>query len=105
VRRWGLACLPSLLEEIGLDPAPLADSDASPSEFVRVYLMATHFDLPGGFIIADPDYALLLFDPAGTLKGACINGISYLGALAWMATGGRVAADFQQVRRDAPEFY
>jgi len=105
VRRWGLACLPSLLEEIGFDPTPLVGPDAPPSEFVRVYLLVTHFDLPGGFIIADPDYPLLFFDPAGTLKGSCISGISYLGALAWMATGGRVAADFQRMRRDAPEFY
>jgi len=56
VRRWGLACLPSLLEAIGFDPTPLVDPNAPPSELVRVYLEATHFDLPGGFIIADPDY-------------------------------------------------
>jgi hypothetical protein len=105
VRRWGLACLPSLLEAIGFDPTPLVEPDAPPSEFVRIYLAATHFDLPGGFIVADPDYPLLLFDPAGDLKGSCINGISYLGALAWMVTGGRVAADFQRMRREAPELY
>ena len=105
VRRWGLACLPSLLEEIGFDPTPLVGPDAPPSEFVRVYLAATHFDLPGGFIIADPDYSLLLLDPAGDLKGSCISGISYLGALVWMATGGRIAADFQRMRRETPEFY
>ena len=105
VRRWGLACLPSLLEEIDFDPTPLVGSDAQPSEFIRVYLEATHFDLPGGFIIADPDYPLLLFDPAGDLKGSCINGISFLGALAWMATDGRIAADFQRMQREAPEFY
>ena len=105
VRRWGLACRPSLLEVAGFDPTPLVGSDASPSEFVRVYLEATHFDLPGGFIIADPDYALLLFDPAGDLKGSCITGISHLGALAWLATGGRIAADFQRIRRETPDFY
>jgi hypothetical protein len=105
VRRWGLASLPSLLETIGFDPTPFVGSDAPPSQFIRIYLEVTHFDLPGGFIIADPDHPLLLFDPAGDLKGSCINGISYLGALAWMATGGRVAADFQRMRREAPEFY
>jgi hypothetical protein len=105
VRRWGLACLPSLLEEIGFDPAPLVGTDAPSSELLRVYLEATHFDLPGGFIIADPDYPLLLFDSAGDLKGSCLHGISYLGALAWMATDGRVAADFQRLRREAPVFY
>jgi hypothetical protein len=105
VRRWGLACLPSLLEAAGFDPTPLVGPDAPPSEFLRVYLEATHFDLPGGFVIADPDYPLLLFDPAGDLKGRCVSGISYLGALAWLATGGRVAADFQRMRREAPAFY
>jgi hypothetical protein len=105
VRRWGLACLPSLLEAIGFDPAPLVDPAAPSSEWVRIYLEATHFDLPGGFIIADPDYPLHLFDPAGDLKGSCISGISHLGALAWLATDGRIAADFQRLRREAPDFY
>jgi hypothetical protein len=105
VRRWGLACRPSLLEAIGFDPTPLVGADAPASEFVRIYLVATHFDLPGGFIIADPDYPLLFFDPGGNLKGCCITGISYLGALAWMATDGRVVADFQRMRREAPGFY
>jgi hypothetical protein len=105
VRRWGLSCRPSLLEAIGFDPTPLVGSKALASDFLHVYLAATHFDLPGGFIIADLDYPLLLFDPAGDLKGCCISGISYLGALAWLATGGRVAADFQRVRREAPKLY
>jgi hypothetical protein len=39
------------------------------------------------------------------LKGSCVNGISYLGALAWMATDGCIAADFQRVWREAPDFY
>ena len=105
VRRWGLACRPSLLGVIGFDPTPFLGPDAPASDFLHVYLAATHFDLPGGFIIADLDYPLLLFDPGGRLKGCCIGGISYLGALAWLATGGCVAADFQRVRREAPEFY
>jgi hypothetical protein len=105
VRRWGLACRPSLLEETDFDPAALVSPDDPPSELVRVYLEATHFDLPGGFIIADPDHALLLFDPAGDLKGSCITGISHLGALAWLVTGGRIATDFQRIRRETPDFY
>lgn len=73
VRRWGLARRPSLLEAIGFDSTPLVGSDAPISDFLHIYLAATHFDLPGGFIIADPDYPLLLFDPAGDLKGCCIS--------------------------------
>jgi hypothetical protein len=105
VRRWGLACRPSLLEAAGFDPTPLVGPDAPASAFLRIYLEATHFDLPGGFVIADPDFPLLLFDPAGDLKSCCITGISHLGALAWMATSGRIVADFQRLRREAPEFY
>jgi hypothetical protein len=105
VRRWGLACLPSLLEEMAFDPEPVIGADAPDSEYLRLFLEVTHFDLPGTFIIADPDYPLMLFDPAGELKGSCISGISHLGALAWMVTHGRVAADFQRMRRDAPDFY
>ena len=86
-------------------PEPVVGADASDSEYLRLFLEATHFDLPGTFIIADPDYPVMLFDPTGDLKGSCITGISYLGALAWMVTGGRVAADFQRMRRDAPDLY
>lgn len=105
VRRWGVACLPSLLEASGFDPTIFLPPDAPSSEHLRIYLEATHFDLPGGFIIADPDYPLHLFDPAGDLKGSCIWGISLLGALAWLATKGKVAADFQRMRRETPDFY
>jgi hypothetical protein len=105
VRRWGLACWPCLLESIGFDPTPLVGPGAPASDLLHVYLAATRFELPGGFIIADLDFPFLLLDPGGELKGCCISGISYLGALAWLATGGCVAADFQRVRREAPEFY
>jgi hypothetical protein len=105
VRRWGLACRPSLLEAAGFDPTPLVGPEAPASALLRVYLEATHFDLPGGFVIADPDFPLLLFDPAGDLRGRCTTGISYLGALVWIATNGRIAADFQRLRREAPQFY
>jgi hypothetical protein len=105
VRRWGLACRPSLLEEAGFAPSPLASPEVPASVFLRVYLEATHFDLPGGFVIADPDFPLLLFEPNGDLRGRCTTGISHLGALAWIATNGRIAADFQRLRREAPQFY
>jgi hypothetical protein len=105
VRRWGLACMPSLLEQTNFDPASVVHADAPPTEYVRAYFEATHFDLPGGFVIADPDYPLHLFDPAGDLKGSCIRGISHLGALVWLTTRGRVAADFQRMRREMPGFY
>lgn len=105
VRRWGLACRPSLLEPAGFDPAAVVGAEASDQALIQVCFAATHFDLPGGFVIADPDYPLLLFDPGGALKGSSVNGISLLGALAHLVSGGRVASDFQRTRRDAPALY
>ncbi len=105
VRRWGVACRISLLEAIGFDPVAIAGTDASDEEVAAICFAATQFDLPGGFVIADPDYPLLLFDPSGTLKGSSVNGISLLGALAYFASEGRVAADFQRLRRETPSLY
>jgi hypothetical protein len=105
VRRWGVGCRLSLLEPAGFDPALVAGADASTEELMRVCFAATHFDLPGGFVIADPDYPLLLFDPKGQLKGSSVNGVSLLGALAFLASGGRVASDFQRTRRENPGLY
>ncbi len=111
VRRWGLACYPSLLERIGFDPYPLLTRDperfpgGEDQELLHIYLAVTHFDLPGHFIIADPVYPLLLFDPQGDLKGSWLWGPTYAGALAWMASGGKVRATFEQVRRLEPDLY
>lgn len=105
VRRWGVACRISLLEAIGFDPLTIAGPNAPDETVAAICFAATQFDLPGDFIIADPDYPLLLFDPAGVLKGSSVNGISLLGALAYFVSGGRVAADFQRLRQEAPTLY
>ncbi|MCS7282035.1 MAG: hypothetical protein NZ769_01540 [Anaerolineae bacterium] len=105
VRRWGVSCRISILEAIAFDPAAIAGPDASDEALMEICFAATQFDLPGGFVIADPDYPFLLFDPKGTLKGSSVDGISLLGALAFFASGGRVASDFQRLRREAPSLY
>jgi len=105
VRRWGVGCRPSVLEQAGFDPTFVAGSQASDRELLDVCFAVTHFDLPGGFVVADKDYPLLLFDPTGLLKGTSVTGISLLGALAFAASGGRVASDFQQVHRKSPRLY
>jgi hypothetical protein len=105
VRRWGLGCRISLLGAAGFDPFAAAAPHASDRVLAEVCLAATHFDLPGGFVIADIDYPLILFDPGGALKGSSAAGISYLGALAYFSSQGRVASDFQRVRREAPSMY
>lgn len=111
VRRWGLACYPSILTEIGFDATRLVTGDeerfpgGEGQELLHIFLHATHFDLPGYFVIADTRYPLLLFAPDGTLKGSWQQGPTYLGALAWQVSGGKVAADFELMRTTAPALY
>ena len=105
VRRWGVGCRPSLLEPAGFDPASVAGADATDQALIDVCFAATQFDLPGGFVIADIDYPLQLRDAEGVLRGSSVDGISLLGALSYLVSDGRVASDFQRVRREAPELY
>jgi hypothetical protein len=109
VRRWGLTCYLSLLEEIGFDPWPLlplvrgyADPGAA---LMHIMIEVTCFDLPGHFIIASDQYPLLLFDPTGTLKGSYTQWQTYLGALAWLASEGRVNSQFELLRAINPRLY
>ena len=100
VRRWGLACYTSLLEEIEFDPEVLSTPDQNlPSdegpEILRMMIQVTHFDLPGHFIIASWEHPFSLFDPEGILKGSYTTWCTYLGALAWLVSGGKVSTDFE----------
>jgi hypothetical protein len=109
VRRWGLACYPSILEEIGFDPWALLPSieghgDPGPT-LMHIMIQATRFDLPGHFTIASDQYPLLLFDPTGTLKGSYDRWQTYFGALAWLASEGRVNSQFELLRTTNPQLY
>jgi hypothetical protein len=103
VRRWGFACYVSLLEEIGFDLASLLTHDrgrfpgGDDQEVLQVVMGVTHFDLPGHFVIASQEHPFLLFEPQGALKGSHIRWYTYLGALAYLASGGRVKAGFQRL--------
>ena len=111
VRRWGFACYASLLEEIGFDPAPLLTHDrerfpgGDDQELLQVMIGLTHFDLPGHFIIASQEHPFLLFDPQGILKGSHTRWYTYLGALAYLASDGRVKASFQRLRSENERLY
>ena len=111
VRRWGVVCYASLLEEMGFDPdALLADDqerfpDGGGQESLRIMIQATHFDLPGYFIIASRQHPFFLFDPEGKLKGSYTRWHTYLGALAWLASEGKVNTDFELMRITQPEMY
>lgn len=110
-RRWGVACYPSLLEEIDFDPQPLLTHDrgrfpgGDAQEILHVILRATHFDLPGHFIIASWEHPLLLFDPGGTLKGSYTKWRTYMGALAWLASDGAVDSNFELLRTTNQRLY
>lgn len=111
VRRWGVACYLSLLEKMGFDPGPIVTQDqerfpgGEGQEILQIMIQATHFDLPGYFIIASQQHPFLLFDPEGTLKGSYTKWCTYLGALAWLVSGGRVNADFELLRTTNPTLY
>ncbi len=111
VRRWGVVCYASLLEEMGFDPGALLTHyqerfpGGEGQESLRIMIQATHFDLPGYFIIASQQYPFLLFDPGGTLKGSYVGWRTYMGALAWLASEGKVNANFELMRITEPEMY
>lgn len=111
VRRWGLACYPSLLERMGFDPTPLLTHDrerfpgGDSQEILQVMIKATHFDLPGHFIIASDMNPLILFAPEGTLKGSYTRWRTYLGALAWLASDGHVDGNFELLRTTNQRLY
>lgn len=110
VRRWGFAVYPSLLEELHVDLPQIAAMAGSryasaSSDVLRVALDMTHFDLPGHFIIASDEHPFLLYDPQGTLKGSYTRWRTYLGALAFLLTEGKVNSHFLQFARDAHDSY
>jgi hypothetical protein len=111
VRRWGFACYASLLEEIGFDLAPLLTHDrerfpgGDDQELLQVMIGVTHFDLPGHFIIASREHPFLLSDPQGILRGSHIGWYTYLGALAYLASDGRIKASFQRLWEENERLY
>lgn len=110
VRRWGLACYASILEEINFDPTPLLTGDrrrypTDEQEMLDVMFRVTCFDLPGYFIIASPEHPLLLYDPQGVMKGGYTKWCTYLGALAYLVSGGRVTAPFTGLWKEDKKLY
>jgi len=110
VRRWGFGCYPSLLEEMGFDFTPLLSHDRSlfpddEHEIMHLAFKITHFELPGFFIIASDEHPFLLFDPEGTLKGSYTRWYTYLGALAYIVSGGKVGCGFIKLEKEMKRLY
>lgn len=104
VRRWGFALRPSALAAAGFDPAPLL-AGSNDAEILRALLEAAAFDLPGEFVIASPEHPFRLVAADGTLRGSSVQWRTYLGALAYFASGGRVDAGFIRFWADALPSY
>jgi hypothetical protein len=68
-------------------------------------LDVTHFDLPGFFVIASDEHPLLMYAPSGVLKGSYVRWRTCLGALAFLATDGRVNSGFLRLAREAQDTY
>jgi len=110
VRRWGFGCYPSLLEEMGFDFSPLLTHDRERfadegQEVLHLAFQITHFELPGFFIIASDEHPFLLFDPEGLLKGSYTRWCTYLGALAYLISGGKMGAGFLRLEREMKGLY
>jgi hypothetical protein len=104
VRRWGFALRPSVLEAARFELKPLLTTH-SDGEALRAVLQAAAFDLPGEFIIASPEHPFRLVAPDGTLRGSSIQWRTYLGALAFFASDGRVDAPFIRFWLEAEKSY
>lgn len=104
IRRWGFALRPSALAAAGFDPAPLL-TGSDEAEILRALLEASAFDLPGEFIIASPEHPFRLVAPDGTLRGSSMQWRTYLGALAYFASSGRVDAGFIRFWAEAEPSY
>jgi hypothetical protein len=104
IRRWGFALRPSALAAAGFDPTPLLTTGGD-SEALHVILRAASFDLPGEFVIASPEHPFRLVAPDGTLRGSSMQWRSYLGALSFYASGGRVNSSFIRFWVEARESY
>ena len=103
VRRWGCALRPSALEAAGFDPAALTPADDA--EALRSILQAATFDLPGEFVIASPEHPFCLNAPDGSLRGTWVQWRTYLGALSFFVSGGRVDTAFIGLWAEARESY
>jgi len=103
VRRWGVQCYTRILQNTGFDPFRYLSHDAErfpggdDQEIISILIQATHFDLPAYFLIASDEHSLLLFDPHGDLKGSFTRWHTYLGALAFLVSEGRVNGHFGQL--------
>ncbi|MFC2037908.1 hypothetical protein ACFLYD_08130 [Chloroflexota bacterium] len=104
VRRWGFSLRPSALEAAGFDPTPLLLT-GDDAEILRITLQAAAFDLPGEFVIASPEHPFRLLAPDGTLRGSWTRWRTYLGALAFFASGGKVDAAFIRYWVEAKSSY
>jgi hypothetical protein len=104
VRRWGFALRPSALETAGFGSSPLLAQDDD-ADFLRQWFRAAAFDLPGEFVIASPEHPFRLVDSDGRLRGSSMGWRTYLGALAFFTSGGRIDADFIRFWAEAEPSY
>lgn len=104
VRRWGFALRPSALGAAGFDPGGWTTGNDD-AELLQLFFQAAAFDLPGEFIIASPEHPFRLVASDGSLRGSSVDWRTYLGALAFFASGGQVDADLVRFWVEARESY
>ncbi len=101
IRRWGVACRMALLEGMDFDATTLLIQEGwdvgDDQRALHWLVQATHFDLPGDFIIASDEHPFLLFAPNGMLAGSYTLWYTYLGALSYYVSNGRVTGTFRRL--------
>jgi hypothetical protein len=111
VRRWGVQLYTRTLQDIGFDPSNYLSQDRArfpggdEAEMISILIHATHFELPAHFVIASEQHPLLLFDPHGVLKGSHVRWHTYVGALAYLVSEGRVNGTFGRLLAENRPLY
>ena len=104
VRRWGFIVRPSALEAAGFEPIMLPTESGDVSVMGAI-LRAAAYELPGEYVIASPEHPFRLVAHDGIMRGSSIRWRTYLGALAFFASGGEVDQAFIRLWAEARTSY
>jgi len=104
VRRWGFMLRPSALEAAGFERILLL-TESDDVSIVGAMLRAAAYELPGEYIIASPEHPFRLLAHDRILRGSSTRWRTYLGALAFFASCGKIDAPFVRFWAEAKDSY
>lgn len=104
VRQWGFILRPSALEAAGFERIMLP-AESGDVSIMGAMLRAAAYELPGEYIIASPEHPFRLLAHDRILRGGSTRWRTYLGALAFFASGGGVDQSFVRFWAEARTSY